>query len=991
MKVVQGLEANLVSVGKLCDAGERALVFTKDSVFSTYTHNIDSEHLDKIGSRQSDGLYDANYKWLLSDCEQAYGGQSQEQTQIQTNDPKQRKHSQNVRTVPSDARVLWHQRLGHQPIRSIVAAVNKGLIKGPPSLMSLTDYKKHGATDHPLCPTCAGSKFVRHAKPLQSHDKARATHPFHTICIDTAGPVNPASRRKNRWYLVIIDVYSNAIWVYPMTRKNDAAAKVEQFLTEVVGKQKIDQVEIIKHDGARELEYGDLRRLFLEAGITNLQVTGPNASHQNARAERAVRTVTLVGRSILNHTNGPANEWDYAVQHGALITRLCPCTANPDNQAPIQRLRYDNTPVDLKHLRTFYAPVYFYDLKTATTKGKRFKLRAQPGYFVGYANKRLTSYLVRSKRGKVLRVAARDITFYEDLSHAAAPLPPTRPKTFVVGDDGVPHPVHSEEEKDDEGHSEQDEDTNSDSDDSDSPDDQPSRRSSRERRPRIGHNAGASQQELIDLYQQQRHNLAGHVTDFSGYAQAGMLSHSKLEKHFTPRTRKEAMACEEKQAWQAAEAEEFENLISNDVFELVNRPPGAKVIRYKYVYKNKYGADGKLQRKKVRLTVMGCTQVKGINYFLTYSPTLSHSTLRLVFWLIVEHNMYVLTFDIKAAFLAADLDSATPIYMTIPEGLSEYLKKDLSDKVIRLKKSLYGLKQAPREFNKMLTGALKELGFRPLVSDPCLFIKREKDNITSIAIWVDDGIVTQVIEGIKKIFKLGTVAPLYFFLGMEIKYRREQGRLTISTRRYTEDLEARFGPELKKRSTPFPPGLRLEKPTGDIKDRMEFQLTHSYRELVGSLLYISTTSRPDISFAVSRLTKHVQDYDKTHWRAALHVLAYLSSTKDQVLCFRHSAVLQNKQVRIRCWTDSSWADCKDTSQSSMGLLVYLGDSLIIWRSKSHKNLVLSTARRSRICDWYLRNPRDSLRAELVNRAWNRGRSDSCPVHRQPSCMGYIPR
>ena len=329
---------------------------------------------------------------------------------------------------------------------------------------------------------------------------------------------------------------------------------------------------------------------------------------------------------------------------------------------------------------------------------------------------------------------------------------------------------------------------------------------------------------------------------------------------------------------------------------------------------------------------------------------MSHSTLRLVLTIIVHNKMYTIQFDIKAAFLAATLDSKNQIYLSIPQGLERYLKKSLKGKVLRLRKSLYGLKQAPREFNKMLNKALIDMGFKPTLSDKCLYSKKTKQVWIIIAVWVDDGILASTdkdhiaitIKQLKKIFNLGQVEELNYFLGMKIRYIRERGRLTLSSERYVKELAARFNSyKTKNRSTPQEPGSKLMKPTGELADRTEFQANRSYREIVGSLLYVSITTRPDISYGVGRLSRYLNDFDQTHWKAALYLLGYLQTTKDKELIFQRKT--QPGGVQISCFTDAAWADDKDTRKSTAGYLVYINDTLICWKSTREKTIALSTA------------------------------------------------
>ncbi|KAK9114556.1 hypothetical protein Syun_021353 [Stephania yunnanensis] len=262
-----------------------------------------------------------------------------------------------------------------------------------------------------------------------------------------------------------------------------------------------------------------------------------------------------------------------------------------------------------------------------------------------------------------------------------------------------------------------------------------------------------------------------------------------------------------------------------------------------------------------------------------------------------------------------------------------------SNQVCKLQRSLYGLKQASRQWNHELTSKLQSFGFIQSAHNPCLFTYHTTGKFLVLLVYVDDVLLTgtslelinQVKTFLHTLFTIKDLGQARYFLGLELV--RSTSGLYVHQRKYVLDLLTIFGLTMAKpAATPLPRDCKFN----DVDSPLFIEVDR-YRRLIGRLLYLGFT-RPDITYATQQLSQFVQAPTEQHWTGALHVLRYLKGTPSQGLFF---PVQMDLSVVGYC--DSDWAACPISRKSLTGYCVFMGSSLISWKTKKQATVSKSSA------------------------------------------------
>lgn len=395
---------------------------------------------------------------------------------------------------------------------------------------------------------------------------------------------------------------------------------------------------------------------------------------------------------------------------------------------------------------------------------------------------------------------------------------------------------------------------------------------------------------------------------------------------------REAMISSDAQEWTEAMTDEVQSILRQDTWEIIDRPENRHVVGSRMVLRNKIGSDGQVEKRKARIVARGFSQRPGTDFYETFAPVARLKSVRIALSLAASKNMIIRQLDVTSAYLNGTLEEE--VFMETPEYLEESLKiigsrnrdpeiaekarkmlEEISsgDKVCLMKKALYGLRQPGRVWHKRLDSEIRKFGASPTNSDPCVYTKGQGDNMIIIVTYVDDFLViaSKPIDAdsfrnhLQKEFMVKDLGQSKHCLGMDFTF--DKNCIRVSQTNYINEILKKFGmSECNPISTPLEAGAKLG--TTEPWNASDGEKP-PFRELVGALMYLSVTTRPDLAHSTSVLSQFNNNFGKTHWSAAKRILRYLKGSSELGI------VLGSSNDQLTGFADADWGGSVDDARS----------------------------------------------------------------------------
>lgn len=775
---------------------------------------------------------------------------------------------------------VWHEKLGHQNLQHV--------------RKFLRDNNIDFVDEEYICEACMYGK--QHRQPFDSRTE-RATKCGEIVHSDVC-ILPEESFGGARYYVLFRDDHSRYRIAYFLKQKSEVFEKFKAFVA--MAKNDGQVIKCLRTDNGLEFVNRDMV-LFMEQNGIRHQKTVPYTPEQNGCSERDNRTLVEAARTMIVSRDLNKRFWAEAVNTAVyVLNRTGKSTV--DGQSPYELWHGKKSRLDNFH-------VFGTDVFVHIPAEKRNKLDAKSAkcVFVGYDENVKGFRVYNPDSGKIQ--VARDVVFlledhvvhkFEEKGNSAE-----NDESEEVRDEGMsddPNDTLLTEDGDEINNSLM------------TDDETPTKKN--------GSWCGVDQRNVIN------NRLRGGSTQNSSAFAEHMAMIAMSDE---PATYEEAIRGNNRAHWVNAMANEYDSLMKNRTWILVESPCDQKVIDNRWVYKIKQNTDGSIERYKARLVVRGFSQQHGIDYLETFSPVVKFTSIRTILALAAARKMKLKQFDVKTAFLYGDLQES--VFMKQPVGYDNG-----SGRVCKLLKSLYGLKQSSRCWNKRFTDFITKFDFKPCSADPCVFVREKFKKMTVLAIYIDDGLIASddendiaaVISFLCKEFEMKSF-NVECFLGLQIAYRPD-GSIHIHQEAYAEKVLKRFNMmECNPVKTPTDASQNL----GDFT--VEETVQFPYREAVGSLMYLAIGTRPDISFAVGNVSRYMEKPNNAHVEAVKRVLKYIKRTMNTDILYKKDVNLE-----FSAYSDADYAGDVLTRKSTSGYAFMLGNGIVSWASQRQKSVATST-------------------------------------------------
>jgi len=796
--------------------------------------------------------------------------------------------------------------MGHAPVNVMVSALrNRSWLHTDIS----ADQIRKIFTERP-CVICTLAKKNRPTIPTSVSDPK--DHPIgNLISGDIIGPISPSNREGHKYFFLFVDRRTSYYHAYTSATKDGfitALSDVYEFY-----KKYGHKINIFRSDSENILVHGDVER-FLSAQAVDQQYSLPYAHHQNL-VERHVQTVTkAVSTAMHDQVLLGASFWDYALFHVINLKNNTP-NIKTNGKTPMTMVTKQSA-VDLRRrfLFPFGAPVAV----RIPERTWKFDIRNELGIYLGESVGSINGGLVyypsthaMMARGDLIPLNIRNEDFqkYSSIRNTIKDSTSITDSELIID---VPSICNPDEE----------------------------------------HGIVPGREPPATPMAPAKFNAKSMRSIVKGMITRNMSKLSALVANaFIRKTDEltEALQGPEKAHWIEALKTEVDSIL-NVTESLVPETPADfdyDIISATVVLKKKMKDATTVDKYKVRIPLCGNQLLAKKDYNNpTYSPTVSMLTHTALLQLSIYDRMWMATFDTVAAYLYQIYPShLKPLYVRFPRKLALACGLD-PNTLYRVMKYMYGLPDAGLAYYTAYTGHLEENGYRRTVSDPCLFVKVDRQRNLRTYVWfhVDDTFVSSThkeeLELYETImshkFRVTADYDVNSHLGITMTKQSDGSVKLTQPKLVAQILEENESPFLSD----YP--ATINRITDGYSESMD---DTPYRKLLGQLMWL-THSRTDLMPSISYSATHSSQPTIKDYNELLKAVAFLRQTPDYGLTIhpRDESKDPPGRLSITAYVDAAYMSHGDAS-SHTGYCISLGsvEPKSFFHSKSVKQKLVATS------------------------------------------------
>ena len=829
---------------------------------------------------------------------------------------KKRYRKGKIRLDSSNDNLLMkiHKNYGHLSEEKIKLAYKKGLI-----IDNQVKYDDIKDLKLPLCPDCMRGRM----KAFPSGDTT--DHPwniFQKIAMDYKGPFKTRSYNGYTGFYLFSDYKSDYVWAYPVKSKSEGGLALRKFYDRFIRRSGRNNAMIITlQSDVDSVIRSRITSEYCDRNRIKLQMSPSYKHSHNGQIERDMQSVLDKARTLLASYEVPIQWWWHAIQHAIWCINRSP-TSKPDSVTPYEMVTGKKP--NCNEMLPFFCPGLYHVTKEERQLRplRQWESKAIPCRFLGH-DEDSVGYIIYDILSRKVVEHRTDIVWDPTLIEQEL-------KSFPQNETDDSEEEEKFPEREMEIASDEEDETKS----VESSKSESSKASNEEDDEEelkywyyvnnvksLGGGKNSQKEEFIgsleilsdydidynftgsflnkvteileddvervwlDIGPTIEHNLDDFINSVVLTNNSDLIG--KLPE--PPKNEIEALSPDnpDRDRWIKAIDEELGVLAKYKVFEEADQVGHA--MKTKFVFTITYRSDYTI-KYKARLVACGYSQIKGIDYNETYSPTIGLESIFICLFLAAWANLYTIIFDVKSAFLEGRADCIQ--YCRLPLCASN---GNVPQRV-KIVGNLYGEKQAPKVWNDHLNdNILMKMNFIRCPWDACLYICWKDDGVIILSVHVDDGYILATSEELiewftKTLLDYVKGATIYYpeegvtqkYIGIEIErvfgiYNGDIVSYSLLTQKEKISNLNHF-PNYKPRrkiDVPMPENVNL-------RDAIPNETNPSLLPVTGSLRFICDRTRPDLLVATGEISTGAIPSD-LHYKVAERTEYFLKQTIERCL------------------------------------------------------------------------------------------------------------